>query len=375
MLRRALISAAAAAAVALAATGNAADVTEQDVDVMPGASIESDGGGEEAEDLSLSDADAPASGSCGAQNGSSQIIVQAGAGASEQEAQADEALAQAPISDSVEVAATPAVSPPDLAGSSAMVETVAQMTTAGACVVTKALEVVSAVPSDGTVDRGDAESAPMEAIAAAPDDSTPESEGDTATASLEHTRPTETSSVGEPLLQKAATDEAEAEPISTRPAASTPTAMNSDAEIAGGADDARLAHGTGKSSNKRAAQHRVRKKAVPSPADAKSPATAWWPEKTDGRLNLTYAGEASFTRAIALLFDGTFENPNEANRNIRVTSTGGVPIRGQWVVATNKQMLLFKAAPGVYVVQVGEGLQDGSGRAIASAAQGQVLIP
>lgn len=115
-----------------------------------------------------------------------------------------------------------------------------------------------------------------------------------------------------------------------------------------------------------------RKVAVPAPI---VPATAWWPAKSDGRFNLTYAGDATFTRAIVLLFDGAFADPDTANRNIRVSSVAGEPVKGQWVVATNKQMLLFKAESGQYVVEIGEGLKDGNGRRIAAAAQGSVLVP
>jgi hypothetical protein len=114
-------------------------------------------------------------------------------------------------------------------------------------------------------------------------------------------------------------------------------------------------------------------------AAAAAPATdaaalAWWSPKVADALNLVYAGEASFSPAIVLLFDGDFEDPALANKVIRVTSDSGAPVPGQWVVATNKRMLLFKARPGRYQVKVGGELVDGAGRKIASAQGGPVTV-
>ena len=116
-----------------------------------------------------------------------------------------------------------------------------------------------------------------------------------------------------------------------------------------------------------------RAKPRPKPSPDQAP-LAWWPAKVDDALNLVYAGEASFTPAIVLLFDGTFEDPALANKVIRVTSDDGEPIPGQWVVATNKRMLLFKASPGRYRVKVGGELVDGTGRRIATAQGGPVEV-
>ena len=110
-----------------------------------------------------------------------------------------------------------------------------------------------------------------------------------------------------------------------------------------------------------------------APPEAK---LAWWPAKTDGKLNLTYAGEASFTKAIVLLFDGNFETPESANQNIKVTAKDGSAVAGQWLVAKgNPQMLLFNVAPGLYKVSVGSGLSDKGGRALGAASSGQVFVP
>lgn len=103
--------------------------------------------------------------------------------------------------------------------------------------------------------------------------------------------------------------------------------------------------------------------------------TAWWPAKEAGKLNITYGGEASFTKAIVLLFDGTFDSPDSANQNVVVKNKGGEPVKGQWLVATNRQMLLFNVAPGLYTVEVGAGLTDKGGRTISAASSGPVFVP
>ncbi|MGQ0701366.1 MAG: hypothetical protein ACT4PZ_24375 [Panacagrimonas sp.] len=109
-----------------------------------------------------------------------------------------------------------------------------------------------------------------------------------------------------------------------------------------------------------------------SPAEFKK---VWWPPKADGKLNLTYAGEASFTKAIVLLFDGEFDNADSANKHVKVTARDGAPVKGQWLVATNKKMLLFNAPPGVYKLKVGEKVTDKSGRTLPTSSSGLVLVP
>lgn len=101
---------------------------------------------------------------------------------------------------------------------------------------------------------------------------------------------------------------------------------------------------------------------------------AWWRVAESGKLNLGYAGQASFGAAIALLFDGTFETPESANQNIQVKSSNGEAVRGQWVVAANRQMLLFSVGPGVYSVDVGPGLRDQGGRGISAPSKGLVAV-
>lgn len=102
---------------------------------------------------------------------------------------------------------------------------------------------------------------------------------------------------------------------------------------------------------------------------------AWWPAATAGKLNLVYAGEASFTKAIALLFDGEFATPESANANIKVKNENGKTVSGRWLVASNPRMLLFSADPGLYTVEVGDGLKDKNDRALSAASSGPVFVP
>lgn len=109
-----------------------------------------------------------------------------------------------------------------------------------------------------------------------------------------------------------------------------------------------------------------------TPEEAK---VAWWPAKTAGKLNINYAGEASFTKAIVMTFDGAFDNADSANQHIKVTPKQGGKVNGKWLVAEgNKQMLLLNVAPGLYTVEVGEGLADKGNRTVAASATGAVFV-
>lgn len=120
-------------------------------------------------------------------------------------------------------------------------------------------------------------------------------------------------------------------------------------------------------------------KAKPKPqAPRKAPAeakVAWWPAKVPGKLNINYVGEAAFTKAIVIVFDGAFDNADSANQHIKVTPKQGGKVNGQWLLAEgNKQMLLLSVAPGLYTVEVGAGLTDKGNRSIAAAAAGPVFV-
>lgn len=102
----------------------------------------------------------------------------------------------------------------------------------------------------------------------------------------------------------------------------------------------------------------------------------WWPAAKDGKLNLTYAGSASFTKAVALIFDGTHADGSKATAHIKVTTKDGRPVPGQWLVANgNSRMLLYSVPPGIYRVSVDAGMSDQDDRTVASASSGLVYVP
>lgn len=104
------------------------------------------------------------------------------------------------------------------------------------------------------------------------------------------------------------------------------------------------------------------------------PLKAWWPQATQGGLNLQFAGEASFGSAIALLFDSAFDDAGSANRHVKVVGSNGEPVQGRWVLAGNPNMLLFKADPGVYTLKIEEGLSAQGNRKLGAPSSGQVYL-
>lgn len=102
----------------------------------------------------------------------------------------------------------------------------------------------------------------------------------------------------------------------------------------------------------------------------------WWPAQQSGKLNITYAGNVSFTKAIAIVTDGAHIDGAKANEHITVTTKAGKAVPGQWLVAKgNPQMLLYSVPPGVYKVTVGQGMSDRGNRSMPSEASGLVWVP
>lgn len=107
-------------------------------------------------------------------------------------------------------------------------------------------------------------------------------------------------------------------------------------------------------------------------ADALS---AWWPSApTPGKLNLLYAGQAAETAAIALLFDSVFADTAAASTRIQVLDAQGQRVAGDWELASNRRLLLFKVKPGRYTVLVEADLSNARGVTLAGAAHGPVYI-
>ena len=109
------------------------------------------------------------------------------------------------------------------------------------------------------------------------------------------------------------------------------------------------------------------------PAETKQ---VWWPAQQSGKLNITSAGNVTFTKAIAIVTDGAHIDGAKANEHIKVTTKDGKPVPGQWLVAKgNTQMLLYSVPPGVYKVTVGQGMSDRGNRTMPSEASGLVWVP
>ncbi|HEX4871681.1 MAG TPA: hypothetical protein VFV27_05140 [Nevskiaceae bacterium] len=115
----------------------------------------------------------------------------------------------------------------------------------------------------------------------------------------------------------------------------------------------------------------VVKKAEPR-ADALS---SWWPQPVAGRLNLVYAGQAAFARAIVLLFDGGFQDASSADAAVKVLDSRGKPVKGRWEIGSNPRMLVFKVSNrGRYTLVVGQALADARGKALGQDLHGPVYV-
>jgi hypothetical protein len=92
---------------------------------------------------------------------------------------------------------------------------------------------------------------------------------------------------------------------------------------------------------------------------------------------VVYAGSASYTRAVVLLFNGPFASAASANSLVKVKDSNGRTLNGSWQVnPKNPRMLVFPvAAAGRYQVEVGAGLADRTGKKLSTPVQGPVIIP
>lgn len=279
-----------------------------------------------------------------AKGGSKPLVVAA----------ASETVAPTPAP-TAEAAASPAAAPTEVAqADTAPVE---------APVQTAPVEPAAAEPAP--VEAAPAEAAPAAMDATAP--STPASGGGACSTGI--------AASGEAPVVVMASGAPDGAGSAAQPAAPAPKAARAPKPVAVAAADTATAAAPKSAPASKPKSPSAGKAASSSKKAPKEVKTAWWPAKADGKLNITYAGEASFTKAIVLLLDGTFDSPESANKNVVVKTKGGAPVKGQWLVATNKQMLLFNVAPGLYTVEVGAGLTDKGGRTLAAAASGPVFVP
>ncbi|MDI3259655.1 MAG: hypothetical protein QJR02_08165 [Sinobacteraceae bacterium] len=106
--------------------------------------------------------------------------------------------------------------------------------------------------------------------------------------------------------------------------------------------------------------------------------SAWWPvvdKRSPDRLNLVYAGEAAFEKAVVLLFDQDIGNPTLAGSHIQVLDDRGQPVSGTWESSpSNPRMLIFKTRPGRYTLILSASLADAQGKTLGSELHGPVYV-
>lgn len=122
-------------------------------------------------------------------------------------------------------------------------------------------------------------------------------------------------------------------------------------------------------------------KPAAKPVEKKKPAPAkpvgpWWGAESPNSLSVVYAGSAAYKKAVVLMLNGTFDNAESANKNIKVKDAAGKAVSGKWELgATNKKMLVFPVSKnGRYTVSVGSGLSDRNNRALGKKLSGAVQV-
>lgn len=115
--------------------------------------------------------------------------------------------------------------------------------------------------------------------------------------------------------------------------------------------------------------------ATPTAAQAQR-VTQWWGPESADRLSVVYAGSAAYTRAIVLMFNGTFAEAAAVQQHLRVADANGRTVTGSWEIgASNRRMLLFPVSrAGNYTVHVGAELADSNGRRLGSELKGPVRV-
>ncbi|AXQ29366.1 hypothetical protein D0B54_11970 [Solimonas sp. K1W22B-7] len=114
-------------------------------------------------------------------------------------------------------------------------------------------------------------------------------------------------------------------------------------------------------------------KKKPTPAKASGP---WWGASSPSGLSLEYAGSAAYKKAVVLMFSGTFDSADSANKNIKVKDASGKVVSGKWELGpTNKKMLVLPVQKnGTYTVSVGNGLADRNNRTLGKKLSGPVKV-
>ena len=105
--------------------------------------------------------------------------------------------------------------------------------------------------------------------------------------------------------------------------------------------------------------------------------TRWWPDASQmprSQLKLIYAGQAQDQRTIALLFSEKLD-PDTFRQNLKVLSSDGQTLKGDWTLGKNERMAMFKVGkPGRYTVVLKETLADITDHILGTPLQGPVYI-
>jgi len=119
-------------------------------------------------------------------------------------------------------------------------------------------------------------------------------------------------------------------------------------------------------------------KPKPKPAKkAAAPTVAWWSgADTPDKLAMVYAGSAAYKKAVVLMFNGSFEGADSANKSIKVTDANGKTVSGSWELGANNPRMLVMTVPkaGRYTVVVNPGLTDRNKRSLGKTLQGPVQV-
>ncbi|HKY92913.1 MAG TPA: hypothetical protein VJM11_17810 [Nevskiaceae bacterium] len=116
--------------------------------------------------------------------------------------------------------------------------------------------------------------------------------------------------------------------------------------------------------------------AAPAPAPAPKPAKtkAWWPSRSEGKLNILDVRSGEFSKTIVIQTDGQFQSADAAASAIQVSGTNGQSVAQKWSLAANGKTLILPVAPGRYTVKIGTQLADASGKAVAKDSSGTVEV-
>jgi hypothetical protein len=101
---------------------------------------------------------------------------------------------------------------------------------------------------------------------------------------------------------------------------------------------------------------------------------AWWPSRSDGKLNIVDVRSGEFSKTIVITTDGQFQSADAASGAIQVSGANGQAVDSHWTVGANKKTLLLPVKPGKYTVKIGTQLADASGKAVAKDSSGTVEV-